>query len=488
MVSDRINKEGLTFDDLLLVPAASSVLPNQVELKTQLTKKIQLNIPLLSAAMDTVTEANLAIALAQEGGLGIVHKNFSIEQQAIEVSKVKRSESGLITDPVTLNPNDTVDDALRLGEQYGFSGFPVVENQNLVGLLTNRDLRFETNPARPVSELMTPKAKLVTIKEGIPLEEAKRLLHENRIEKLLRVNDHFELTGLITVKDMEKSRRYPNACKDENGRLRVGAAIGVGADSKARAKALAAAGVDVLVIDTAHGHSAGVIKAVTQMKKAYPQVEIIAGNVATGAATEALIEAGADAVKVGIGPGSICTTRIVSGIGMPQMSAIFDCAAAAAPHGVPIIADGGIKYSGDLVKALAGGASVVMIGSLFAGLDESPGEMILFQGRRYKSYRGMGSLGAMKEGSKDRYFQDDTEAMKLVPEGIEGRVPYKGPLAEQVHQLMGGLRSGMGYTGSQNIEELKTQSRFTRISPAGLKESHVHDVYITEEAPNYRTF
>ncbi len=488
MGSERITQEGLTFDDLLLVPAASSVLPNQVDIRSKLTKKIQLHIPLLSAAMDTVTEANLAIALAQEGGMGIIHKNFSIEAQASEVSKVKRSEAGTITDPVTLKPTDQVKDAFRLMEQYGFSGFPVIDEHGLVGLLTNRDLRFEANLDRPVSELMTPKEKLVTVKEGIKLEEAKRLLHENRIEKLLRINDRFELTGLITIKDIEKARRYPNACKDEKGRLRTGAAVGVGTDSHARARALVEAGVDVLVIDTAHGHSKGVIRAVEKMKNTFSQVEIIAGNVATAEATTALVQAGADAVKVGIGPGSICTTRVVSGIGMPQMTAIFQCADAAGKYGIPIIADGGIKYSGDLVKALAGGAHSVMVGSLFAGLNESPGELILFQGRRYKSYRGMGSISAMKEGSKDRYFQENADELKLVPEGIEGRVPYKGPLAEQVHQLMGGLRAGMGYTGCKDIEALRTESRFTKISPAGLKESHVHDVYITEEAPNYRTY
>jgi len=486
---DRIVQEGLTFDDLLLLPAASEVLPNQVEIATNLTKTIQLNIPLLSAAMDTVTESRLAIALAQEGGIGIIHKNLTIEKQAREVEKVKRSESGLITDPICLKPTDQVRHAFQLMERYHISGFPVIDDKRqLVGILTNRDLRFEINETRPVSELMTPREKLVTVTDGISNEAAKKLLHDHRIEKLLRVNERFELTGLLTIKDIEKARLYPRACKDNDGRLRAGAAIGTGADSLERAAALVEAGVDVLVVDTAHGHSAGVIKAVERLKAKFPQVQVIAGNVATGEATLALIGAGADAVKVGIGPGSICTTRIVSGIGMPQMTAIFNCAAAAAKTGTPIVADGGIKYSGDLVKALAGGASTVMIGSLFAGLDESPGEMILYQGRRYKSYRGMGSLGAMKEGSKDRYFQEGAEERKLVPEGIEGRVPYKGPLTEQVHQLLGGLRSGMGYTGCANIEDLKTKTRFTRISPAGLKESHVHDVYITEEAPNYRTF
>ena len=487
MSIDRIIKEGLTFDDLLLVPAKSDVLPAQVDVKTKLTKNISLNIPFLSAAMDTVTEANLAIALAQEGGIGIVHKNLTITEQAKEVSKVKRSESGMITDPITLKPEDTVRHAFDLMEKHKISGFPVLVNKKLVGILTNRDLRFEKELDSPISELMTKKEQLVTVEEGISLDTAKQLLHDHRIEKLLRVNKDFELTGLITIKDIEKARRYPAASKDESGRLLVGAAIGVGSDAVDRATALVTAGVDVLVVDTAHGHSTMIPRVIQKLKGLF-DIDIIAGNVATAAATKSLIEAGADGIKVGIGPGSICTTRIVSGIGVPQMTAIFDCVGEANKHGVPVIADGGIKYSGDLVKALAAGASAVMIGSIFAGLDESPGEMILFQGRRYKSYRGMGSIGAMREGSKDRYFQEDADELKLVPEGIEGRVPYKGPLAETLHLLIGGLRAGMGFTGSKDIEALKTESEFVKISGASLKESHVHDVYITEEAPNYRTY
>ncbi|MDX2471015.1 MAG: IMP dehydrogenase [SAR324 cluster bacterium] len=487
MSNDRIIKEGLTFDDLLLVPAESDVLPAQVSTKTRITKKISLNIPFLSAAMDTVTEANLAIALAQEGGIGIIHKNLPIADQAKEVSKVKRSESGMITDPITLVATDTVRHAFDLMEKHNISGFPVLAGKKLVGILTNRDLRFEKELDSPVSDLMTTKEKLVTVEDGISLDTAKQLLHDHRIEKLLRVNKDFELTGLITIKDIEKARRYPNASKDSSGRLLVGAAIGVGSDSVDRATALVSAGVDVLVVDTAHGHSTMIPKAIKKLKALF-DIEIIAGNVATAGATRSLIDAGADGIKVGIGPGSICTTRIVSGIGVPQMTAIFDCVEEANKSGIPVIADGGIKYSGDLVKAIAAGASAVMIGSIFAGLDESPGEMILFQGRRYKSYRGMGSIGAMREGSKDRYFQEDADELKLVPEGIEGRVPYKGPLAETLHQLIGGLRAGMGYTGSKDIEALKTQPKFVKISGASLKESHVHDVYITEEAPNYRTY
>jgi len=488
MGHERITEEGLTFDDLLLQPARSEVLPSEVDISTQLTRKIRLNIPIISAAMDTVTESSLAIAMAQEGGLGVIHKNFTIAAQAAEVDKVKRSEAGIIVDPITVKPSDSVSLVTQLMSQYGFSGFPVVDGNKVVGILTNRDIRFETDPDKTVDSLMTPREKLIFVEEGISLDEAKRLLHENRIEKLLRVNSNFELTGLITIKDIEKAQKFPRAAKDEQGRLLVGAAIGVGKDSVDRAQALVNAGVDVLVIDTAHGHSVGVINTVAELRKQFRDVQIIAGNVATAEATKDLIDVGVDAVKIGIGPGSICTTRVVAGIGVPQMTAIMNAAKVAREHGVPIIADGGIKFSGDLVKALAGGADVVMIGSMLAGTDESPGDIILLQGRRYKQYRGMGSLGAMKDGSKDRYFQEGLDEMKLVPEGIEGRVPYKGPLSETLHQLIGGLRAGMGYTGSKDMESLKTETQFVRISPASLKESHVHDVYITEEAPNYRTY
>lgn len=488
MGTERIIEQGLTFDDLLLVPAASSVLPSEVDITSYLTREIRLNVPLVSAAMDTVTESHMAIAMAQEGGIGIIHKNFSFAAQAKHVDRVKRSEAGTITDPITISPKDTVGRVIEMMEEYGFSGFPVLEGDRLVGILTNRDIRFETDLSKAVASLMTPKEKLVTVTEGIGLDEAKHLLHEHRIEKLLRVNDQFELTGLITIKDIEKTKKFPRATKDANGRLIVGAAIGVGNDAVERADHLVRAGVDVLVIDTAHGHSAGVLKAVEKIRNTFKNVQIIAGNVATGEATEDLIKAGADAVKVGIGPGSICTTRVVAGIGVPQMTAVFNCAAAGNKHGVPIIADGGVKFSGDMVKALAGGAQSVMIGSMLAGTDESPGDIVLYQGRRYKQYRGMGSLGAMKEGSKDRYFQEGLDEMKLVPEGIEGRVPYKGTLAETLHQMVGGLRAGMGYTGSATIEHLRTHPKFVQITSASLKESHVHDVYITEEAPNYRTY
>jgi len=488
MENKRIVEQGLTFDDLLLLPARSEVLPSDVNTATFLTRSIKLQIPLLSAAMDTVTGSKAAICMAQEGGIGIIHKNMTIAEQAQLVDRVKRSESGMITDPISLKPDDTVKHALSLMGQFHISGFPVIEGKILVGILTNRDLRFETNFDQPVKNVMTQgRDKLVTVSEGITLEEAKKLLHAHRIEKLLRVNEDYELTGLITIKDIEKARKYPSASKDSSGRLLAGAAIGIGHASIERAEALVAASVDVLVIDTAHGHSVNVLKAVREIRKKFPDVQLIAGNVATASATEDLIAAGVDAVKIGIGPGSICTTRIVSGIGVPQMTAIFNSAAAAKKHGVPIIADGGIKHSGDIVKALAGGASTVMIGSMFAGMDESPGEVVLFQGRRYKQYRGMGSLGAMKEGSKDRYFQENQSDMKLVPEGIEGRVPYKGPLSESIFQLIGGLRSGMGYTGCGTIQDLQEKSEFIQITNAGLKESHVHDVYITEEAPNYRT-
>ncbi|MBU2512504.1 IMP dehydrogenase [bacterium] len=488
MEKGRIIEKALTFDDLLLLPRKSNILPSQVDTSTQLTKSIKLQIPLISSAMDTVTEAQLAIAIAQEGGLGIIHKNLSIEEQAREIDRVKRSESGLITDPVTIRPNDTVEWALTLMKRYNISGLPVTENKTLVGIVTNRDLRFETNFDQPISNVMTKgRDRLVTVKDGITTEEAKRLLHKHRIEKLLRINDNYELTGLITIKDIEKKQRFPKASKDSSGRLLVGAAIGVSTDLDDRAKALVEAGADVLVIDTAHGHSDNVLKAVEKMKSTYPDVQLIAGNVGTAEATEFLIKAGADCVKIGIGPGSICTTRVVSGIGVPQMTAIFNCSEAANKYGIPIIADGGVKFSGDIVKAIAGGASTVMLGSILAGTAESPGQVILFQGRRYKQYRGMGSLGAMKKGSKDRYFQEGQEASKLVPEGIEGRVPYKGPVRETIYQLMGGLCSGMGYTGCQTINELQTKTSFVQISSAGLTESHVHDVYITEEAPNYKT-
>ncbi len=481
---------GLTFDDVLLLPARSEVLPSEVTLDTILTRNITLGIPLVSAAMDTVTEAPMAIAMAQEGGMGILHKNLSPDRQAIEVDKVKKSESGMIVDPITMDPDRSVSEALDLMAKYRISGVPITEGGKkegkLVGILTNRDLRFETKLQRPIREVMTSK-NLVTVRPGISLEDAKARLHEHRIEKLLVVDEDYNLKGLITIKDIEKSRKYPNACKDLMGRLRVGAAVGVGDDLQARAPVLVEAGVDILAVDTAHGHSAGVIAGVRELKKTFPDMEVIAGNVATGAAAKELVDAGADAVKVGVGPGSICTTRVISGVGVPQISAIQDCAAAIKGSGVPIIADGGVKYSGDIVKAIAAGAHSVMVGGLFAGTDESPGELVLYQGRSYKVYRGMGSLEAMKEGSKDRYFQDDVDIEgKLVPEGIEGRVPYRGPISATVFQMVGGLRSGMGYTGCKDLEELRTKAKFLRISAAGLKESHVHDVIITKEAPNYR--
>ena len=481
---------GLTFDDVLLLPARSDILPSEVNIEAILTRNITLGIPLISAAMDTVTEAHTAISMAQEGGIGILHKNMSPERQATEVDKVKKSESGMIVDPITMDPDRTVHEALELMAKYRISGVPITEGGKkegkLVGILTNRDLRFETKLQRPIREVMTSK-NLVTVRPGISLEDAKSRLHEHRIEKLLVVDENYNLTGLITIKDIEKSRKYPNACKDPMGRLRVGAAIGVGDDLQMRAPALIEAGVDVLAVDTAHGHSAGVISGVRELKNAFPEMEIIAGNVATGAAARELVDAGADAVKVGVGPGSICTTRIISGVGVPQFSAIQDCAMALKGSGVPVIADGGVKFSGDIVKAIAAGANSVMIGGLFAGTDESPGELVLYQGRSYKVYRGMGSLEAMKEGSKDRYFQGDVETDgKLVPEGIEGRVPYRGPISATVFQMVGGLRSGMGYTGCKDLAELRTLAKFVQISAAGLKESHVHDVIITKEAPNYR--
>ena len=476
---------GLTFDDVLLIPAHSQVLPKEVDLTTQLTKTITLNIPLLSAAMDTVTESRAAIAMAREGGLGIIHKNMSPKAQATEVDQVKKSESGMIVDPITMGPDQKIYEALAVMKKYRISGVPVTQDGKLVGIMTNRDLRFETNLDQPIAAVMT-KEKLVTVPPGTTLEEAKYHLHEHRIEKLLVVDDDFVLQGLITIKDIEKVRKYPNSCKDDLGRLRVGAAVGVGADLDERAAALVAAGVDLLVVDTAHGHSQGVIDTIARLRKNYPEVQLMAGNIATGAAAQALIDVGVDAVKVGIGPGSICTTRVVAGVGVPQISAIQNVAKVTHAAGIPLIADGGIKFSGDLPKAIVAGADIIMIGSLFAGTEESPGEMILYQGRTYKSYRGMGSLGAMKKGSKDRYFQAEEQDTKLVPEGIEGRVPYRGPLSDNIHQLIGGLRSGMGYTGCRTISELQQKGEFVRITNAGLRESHVHDVIITQEAPNYR--
>jgi IMP dehydrogenase len=478
-------REGLTFDDVLLVPGESDVLPKAVETSTRLTRNIQINIPIVSSAMDTVTEARMAIAMASAGGLGFIHKNLSVEQQAAEVAKVKRYESAVVTDPVTIEPEARLAQAVALMREHGISGVPVTKKGLLVGILTNRDLRFEKNLDQRVEDVMTK--KLVTAREGVTIEEAKELLHRHRIEKLLVVNQAFELKGLVTIKDIEKLAAHPNAAKDKLGRLLCGAAVGVGPDREARVAALLKAGADVIAIDTAHGHSKGVVDAVKATKSNFKSVELVAGNVATAEATDALFRAGADAVKVGIGPGSICTTRVVAGVGVPQITAVDDCAKAAEKHGLPIISDGGVKYSGDVVKALAAGASSVMVGSLLAGTEEAPGEVILYQGRSYKSYRGMGSIGAMKEGSKDRYFQGDvSEANKLVPEGIEGRVPYKGSVHMNLFQLAGGLRSGMGYLGCKNIAELRAKPRFIRISSAGLRESHVHDVIIVQEAPNYR--
>ncbi len=477
----------LTFDDVLLLPAASKVLPNEVDVRTRLSRNITMNIPLLSAAMDTVTEANTAISMAREGGIGIIHRNMSVERQATEVDKVKKSESGMIVDPVTMHPDQKISEVLEVMERYHISGVPIVtEGRKLVGIVTNRDLRFETNLDQKVANVMT-KENLVTASEGITLEESKVLLHKNRIEKLLVVNDKGDLLGLITIKDIMKIKKYPNACKDNLGRLRVGAAVGVGPDRDGRVEALVKAGVDVIVVDSAHGHAEAVVNSVPAIKRQFPDIEVVAGNVATADGTRSLIEAGADAIKVGVGPGSICTTRVVAGVGVPQISAVMDCAKVARKYQVPIIADGGIKYSGDLVKALAAGADTVMIGSIFAGTDESPGETVLYQGRSYKVYRGMGSLGAMKEGRGDRYFQGDiVEEVKLVPEGIEGRVPYKGPLSSSVFQLIGGLRAGMGYVGCGSLDQLRKEAKFIRITSAGLKESHVHDVIITKEAPNYQ--
>lgn len=479
----------LTFDDVLLLPGESSVLPKDVDLKTNLTGHLTLNIPLLSSAMDTVTEARLAIALAQEGGLGIIHKNMPIDEQAAQVRKVKKFESGVVKDPITISPQTTVRQVIELGKKYNFNAFPVVENnQQLVGILTSRDLRFEVNLDQPVANLMTPKNRLVTVKESAEREVVKKLLHKHRIEKVLVINDDFQLQGMITVKDILKEQEKPMSCRDNHGRLRVGAAVGTGADTDDRIAALVAAGVDVVVVDTAHGHSKNVLDRIKMIKKQYPAVTLIGGNIATKAAAEALAAAGVDAVKVGIGPGSICTTRIVTGVGVPQITAIAQVSQALAGTGIGIIADGGIRYSGDVCKALAAGASAVMIGSLFAGTEEAPGEVELYHGRSYKSYRGMGSLGAMSQrhGSSDRYFQDpSSEAEKLVPEGIEGRVPYKGSMVNIVNQLMGGLRSGMGYTGCADIQSLQTKTNFVRVTHSGMKESHVHDVQITKEAPNY---
>ncbi len=484
----RILEEALTFDDVLLVPAFSEVLPRDVDLTTRLTRRIPLRLPLVSAAMDTVTEARLAIAIAQEGGIGIIHKNLTPEQQAAEVRRVKKFESGVITEPITVDPDTSIRRVLEITRANNISGVPVVKGKALVGIVTARDLRFETRLDEPVSTIMTPKERLVTVKEGADREEVVRLLHKHRIEKVLVVNDAFELRGMITVKDIQKARDFPLASKDEMGRLRVGAAVGTGAGTEERVAALVDAGVDVIVVDTAHGHSKGVLERVAWVKQRYPQVDVIGGNIATAEAARALRDAGADAVKVGIGPGSICTTRIVAGVGVPQISAIAHVAAALADSDVPLIADGGIRFSGDIAKAIAAGAHTVMIGSLFAGTREAPGEVELYQGRSYKSYRGMGSLGAMQQGSSDRYFQEDAEGdvEKLVPEGIEGRVPYKGPLVGVIHQLLGGLRSSMGYVGCPDIECMRTKPAFVRISTAGIRESHVHDVAIVKEAPNYR--
>ncbi len=481
---DKYAREGLTFDDVLLIPAESQVLPSDVDVTTQLTRSIRINIPITSAAMDTVTEHRLAIALAREGGVGFIHKNMSIEAQAEMVRKVKRSESGMITDPITMGPDKTVGDALDLMAEYRISGIPITTpDGDLIGIVTNRDLRFETDRSRPIRDLMTTR-NLITVPEGTTLEQAKEILHAHRIEKLLVVDRRGKLSGMITVKDIMKQIEYPNACKDAQGRLRVGAAIGASGDYLERADALVRVGVDVLAIDTAHGHAKGVLDAVVRLRERYPDVQLVAGNVSTGAATAALCERGVDAVKVGQGPGSICTTRVVTGAGMPQITAITECARVAARFGVPIIADGGIRYSGDIAKAIAAGAHSVMIGSLLAGTEESPGETILYEGRSYKSYRGMGSIGAMQQGSGDRYFQGGT-GRKLVAEGIEGRVPYKGPLSDTIFQLVGGLRSGMGYVGAKDIESMRRDARFIRISMAGLIESHPHDVTITKEAPNY---
>lgn len=484
-MTTKVNSYALTFDDVLLLPDKSEVKPKEIDISTRLTRNILLNIPLLSAAMDTVTESETAIAMAREGGVGIIHKNNSLEEQALEVEKVKKSESGMIINPITMEPEQKLYDALEMMSRYKISGVPITKNGKLVGILTHRDVRFETNVDQPISQLMTSE-NLVTALEGITLEESKKILHKHRIEKLLVVDKDYNLKGLITVKDIEKLKKYPLSTKDSFGRLLVGAAIGAGPDREERTEALLQAGVDVLVIDTAHGYSHDVIEAVKDIKSTFPKCNLIAGNVATREGTEGLIKAGVDAVKVGMGPGSICTTRIIAGVGVPQITAIMECSAAAEKYDVPIIADGGIKYSGDITKAIAAGAHSVMIGSIFAGTDESPGETVLFQGRSYKVYRGMGSLEAMKKGSKDRYYQEEIRDMaKLVPEGIEGRVPYRGPISMTIYQLVGGLKAGMGYVGCKNIEELRTKARLIQITPSGLQESHVHNVIITKEAPNY---
>ena len=487
----RLLGKALTFDDVLLVPAFSQVLPRDTSLATQLSRNIRLNLPLVSAAMDTVTEARLAIAIAQEGGIGIVHKNLSPKQQAAEVARVKRYESGLLRDPITVSPGVPVRDVIALSRQHGISGFPVIEDGRVVGIITGRDLRFETRLDATVREIMTPREKLVVVKEGATITEGKALMHQHKLERVLVVNDAFELRGLMTVKDITKQTNFPNAARDARGQLRVGAAVGVGEGTEERVELLVKAGVDALVVDTAHGHSAGVIERVRWVKRHYPQVDVIGGNIATGAAALALAEAGADGVKVGIGPGSICTTRIVAGVGVPQITAIDNVAMALRGSGVPLIADGGVRYSGDISKAIAAGASTVMMGGMFAGTEESPGEVFLFQGRSYKGYRGMGSIGAMKAGSADRYFQENDEtsnpnADKLVPEGIEGRVPYKGSMVSIIYQMAGGLRASMGYCGCASIDEMRDRAEFVEITSAGIRESHVHDVQITKEAPNYR--
>ncbi len=482
----RISQEALTFDDVLLVPAQSEILPNDADLKTMLTREIELNIPIISAAMDTVTDSRLAIAIAQEGGIGVVHKNFSPAEQAQHVARVKKFESGVIKDPISIGPETMIRDVIDSQQSNNISGLPVIGSEGLVGIVTRRDVRFETNLDQPVSSVMTPKDRLVTVKEGVSKERVMELLHRHRIERLLVVDDAFNMKGMITVKDITKSTVFPLACKDDQGRLRVGAAVGTGKDTDERVEALVNAEVDVIVVDTAHGHSKGVIDRVAWVKNNYPHIQVIGGNIATAHAATDLVDAGADAVKIGIGPGSICTTRIVAGVGVPQISAINNVSLALEGSGIPCIADGGIRFSGDVSKALVAGAHCVMIGSMFAGTEEAPGEVELFQGRSYKSYRGMGSLGAMQKGSSDRYFQSDNDAEKLVPEGIEGRVPYKGLLSSIVHQLLGGVRSSMGYVGCANIDELRTKPEFVRVTGAGMKESHVHDVAITKEAPNYR--
>ena len=486
MLNQEILPLGLTFDDVLLAPAQSSILPKDTDVSTHLTERIKLNVPLLSAAMDTVTEWRTAIAMAQEGGIGFIHRNMSVKAQANEVEKVKKFESGMITDPITVEPDQKIAEAQEIMGKYKISGLPVIHGRRLVGILTNRDLRFERRLDRPVSEVMT-KEKLITARPGVDLEEAKEILHRHRIEKLLVVDEQSQLKGLITVKDIEKKTQYPFACKDERGRLRVGAAVGVGPDHEERVEALVRAGADLIAVDTAHGHSKNVIDLVSYIRRHYANLDLVGGNVATEEGTLALIEAGVNGVKVGVGPGSICTTRVISGVGIPQLTAIANCAKVSEQRNIPIISDGGIKYSGDITKALAAGAHSVMIGSLFAGTEESPGETILYQGRTYKVYRGMGSVGAMKEGSRDRYGQGDVEEeMKLVPEGIEGQIPYKGSLSFNIHQLVGGLRAGMGYLGCQTVQDVRTKARFIQITLAGLREGHVHDVFITKEAPNYR--